>query len=133
MKALKIKLGNREYPITLTPMAKFKIDALLGGANIVDATIEETEQSLKNTCEILAIMIEQTELSRRYLKYDPADYPSAEEIEKIVLGTMTVGDLQKLKADIYDACVLGYGREIHSAEKEIDLVLQEIEQKKTGN
>ena len=132
MKAISITLGKNEYILALPAAAKFKIDKLCGGSSVVDMTNEDTEDALNITCSILAIMIEQTELCRRYMKYEPKEMVGAMEIMEIVQMTMSVGDIRKLKDKMYDALVLGFGREINDPDKEIDLVLQEIDQKKTA-
>jgi hypothetical protein len=132
MKAISITLGNNSYLLSLPAAAKFEIDKISGESSVVDLTQNDTEDALKITCRILAIMIEKTELCRRYMKYDARQIPTAEEIEEIVTMTMTVGDIRKLKDDMYEAVILGCGREIKDPDREVDLVLQELDQKKNS-
>lgn len=132
MKALKTKLGEKEIILALTAEAKFQIDELCGESSIVDATKEDTKEALETTIKATAILVEQAELARRYMGYTPTEIPTEDEIRKTVSLAMTAGDVRALKVDLYEAVLLGHNREIESKDKEVDLVLQELE-KKTKN
>lgn len=129
MKSIKITLGTGEYYLSLTASAKFEIDKLCGKADVTDIIGPDTPEAFDSMCRVLAIMIEQTELARRYMGYDKGDIPTPEEIQNFISMTMTVGDIREMKRDIYNAIILGYGREISDDAKEVDLVLQELEKK----
>lgn len=127
MKTIKINLAGRDYYLALTGSAKFDLDDLSGGESIIQLILPNTREALDLLCKATAILMEQGELARRYAGYDKSTYLPADAIKAL----LTPNDIALLKVDFAKAVLLGYGREIESPEKEVDLVLQELEKKTT--
>ena len=125
MKSIKINLAGRDYYLALTAEARFTLNDLCGEKSILELTQPDTRESADYLCKAVAVLTEQGELARRYMGYDKSNYLPAETINAI----LTPKDMLDLKADLAHAIMLGYGREIEAGEKEVDLVLQELEKK----
>lgn len=128
MKAIKITLAGRERHLVFTGEAMFRIQEKWGGSSaLLEAIQPNTREGLLNACDAAAILAEQGELARRYFGYDPAPMVDAEAIAQ----TTTPDGIETLKLAIPAALTLGYGREVAPENEEIDVVLLELNQKKT--
>lgn len=108
--------------------AMFELDELRGEQTIVDITQADDKASTEILFKAVQILSEQGELTRRRLGYDKGTFLT---VNDLWLMTQKL-DILNLKFATYQAVTLGYGRESEDDDKEIDLVLQELE-KKTGN
>jgi hypothetical protein len=127
MKAIEITLAGQKYYLAFTGEARYALNDLCGDQTILELSRPDTREALDYLCKAVSILIEQGELARRYMGYDKGAFLDSETIKAIV----TPSDIQTLKVDLAKAIVLGYGREVESDEKEVDLVLQELEKKTT--
>lgn len=128
MKAEQIALDGKDYFLIFNGSAKFAIDELCGDESIVTLTQPNTREAIEYLYKAVSILAEQGELVRRHFGYDRGDMLTVESIQLLTTPT----DNPELKLAVYQAITRGYGREIEDDEKEVDLVLQELE-KKTGN
>ena len=128
MKAKKINLCGQDYYLCMNATAMFELDELRGENDIVDITQANDKASIEILFKAAEILSEQGELTRRKLGYDNGKILTAEDLHTIAQPI----DILLLKESVYKAMSLGYGRESEDDDKEIDLVLQELE-KKTGN
>lgn len=128
MKAEKINLCGQDYYLCMNAAAMFELDELRGEQTIVDITQADDKASTEILFKAVQILSEQGELTRRRLGYDKGTFLT---VNDLWLMTQKL-DILNLKFATYQAVTLGYGRESEDDDKEIDLVLQELE-KKTGN
>lgn len=128
MKAEKINICGQDYYLLFNASAMFAIDELRGENNIVDITQANDKASIEILFKAVEILSEQGELTRRKLGYDKGAFLTVEDLRAIAQPV----DIMLLRLAIYHAIAMGYGRESEDDDKEIDLVLQELE-KKTGN
>lgn len=129
MKAVKIDLAGRTRHLAFTVEAMFQIQEIFGGpGELIDAIRENTRESFEAACKAAAILVEQGELVRRGLGYDPEPITDAGTIA----STMAPSEIVALKMAIPAAISLGYGREVEPENDEVDLGLAELNsQKKT--
>ncbi len=127
MKAIEITLAGQKYYLAFTGEARYALNELCGDQSILELTQPDTREALDYLSKAVSLLVEQGELARRYMGYDKGAFLDPETIKAIV----TPKDIQSLKIDIAKAIILGYGREIEPDEKEVDLVLQELEKKTT--
>lgn len=128
MKTVKISLAGRECYLAFTGEAMFKIRDEYGGVSaLLEAVKPDTREGLATACKAAAILAEQGELARRHMGYDKAPIIDAETIE----ATVTPGDIAGLKTALPAAITLGFGRELKDENEEVDVVLLELNQKKT--
>jgi hypothetical protein len=125
MKAIEITLAGQKYYLAFTGEARYALNELCGDQSILELTRPDTRESLDYLCKAVSILIEQGELARRYMGYDKGSFLAPEAIKAM----LTPKDIHFLKIDLAKAIILGYGREIESDEKEVDLILQELEKK----
>lgn len=128
MKAIKITLAGRERHLVFTGEAMFRIQDEWGGSSaLLEAIQPNSREGFQTACRAAAILAEQGELARRYFGYDPEPMVDAEAIAQ----TTTPDEIETLKLAIPAALTLGYGREVAPENEEIDVVLLELNQKKT--
>jgi len=125
MKAEQITLNGKNYYLVFNGVAKFAIDELCGEQLIWDLILPGTSEAHSYLCKAVSILAEQGELVRRYYGYDHGEMLAAEE----ALLFIKPDDISSLKLALNKAIARGYGREIEDDEKEVDLVLQEIQKK----
>jgi hypothetical protein len=125
MKAIKINLAGNEYYLYFNANAMFALDEI--AESFIKETMPNTKEAFTLLCKGIFILIEQGELTRRYFGHDAREYPSAEQIESMI----TPAEIPSIKKDLANAIALGFGQEIVDKEQEVDLVLQQINQKKT--
>jgi hypothetical protein len=125
MKAIKTIIGGEEYYLYFNASAMFALDDI--AESFIKDTMPNTREAYELLCKGIHILIEQGELARRYYGHTPKELPSAEQIEKMLAPK----DIPVIKKDMANAIALGFGQEIQDKEKEVDLVLQELNQKKT--
>lgn len=128
MKAIKISLAGRESYLAFTGEAMFRIrDDFGGAAAVLEAIKPDTREGLAAACRVAAILAEQGELARRHMGHDPRPIVDAEAIE----ATVTPAEITAIKTAIPAALALGFGRELADENEEVDVVLLELNQKKT--
>jgi len=129
MKAVKVKILGKEHYLAMNGEAMFTIQDEFGGAAaLLEKIAPDTRESFIALCRAAAILAEQGELARRYLGYEPGEILKAEKLIRLIQPP----EILSLKQDIPRALTLGYGSEIDKkSKKEIDLVLLELNQKKT--
>lgn len=126
MKAVQVKLGDREYSLVYNGYAMFELEELCGGAS---ALFEELDkggiEGFRLLCRAFALLSRQGELCRRRLGYTPSDAADADALEELIMPL----DIPRVKQAVYAAVLSGYGREVEP-EEDTDLVLAELAQKK---
>lgn len=128
MKSIKITLAGRERYLTFTGEAMFRIrDEYKSTTELLELMKKDTREGFMTACTAAAILAEQGELARRHFGYDPTPMIDAETIAQ----TITPSEIAALKLAIPAAFTLGYGREVAPENEEIDVVLLELNQKKT--
>lgn len=128
MKAVKIMLAGKERFLAFTAEAMFDLQEKYGGiSEIMEKTGEDTREGFLVSCDVAAILSQQGELARRHLGYGPEAMIEAEDIAK----TTTPEKIMGLKLAIPAAISLGYGREVADENEEVDVILLELNQKKT--
>lgn len=125
MKAIKINLAGKDYYLLLNGAARYNLADLCGDKSITELIQPDTKESFDYLCKAIEILAEQGELARRYAGYDKSTCPTYDELHIII----TPYEQLTLRLDVTNAVFLGYGREIKDDEKEVDLVLQELEKK----
>ena len=72
MKAVKIKLADRECYLAFTGEAMFRIrDEYTSTAELLDVIKADTQEGYHTACAVAALLAEQGELARRHFGYDP--------------------------------------------------------------
>ena len=129
MKAVKLLFGGKTHYIAFTGMAMLAINDTFGGATELLEKIEpNTPEALTALSAAIAILAEQGELARRALNYTPERIFESKEFLSCAAPT----DIVKMKQAVPQAITLGFGREIVDEQEEVDLVLAELNQKKTN-
>ena len=126
MKALKTKIGNCEYFLIYNAEAFFSLQDVLGETNIFEALEAPGRVGYDNLVKVAATLAEEGELTRRYYGYDKNEIPT----EDFIRYSTGVLELPALRRDVQYSIFLGLEQKIDDPDKEIDLVLQEIEKKK---
>lgn len=128
MKTVKITLAGRERHLAFTGGAMFDLQEKYEGiSELMDAVGTETREGFLAACDVAATLANHGELARRHYGYDPEPMLTAEA----VADTTTPEEIVALKLAIPAAISLGYGREVKDDNEEIDIVLLELNQKKT--
>ena len=129
MKAVKITVANAEYYLMFDGEAMFTIRDEYGGAKLLLETMEQdTREGFLAACNAAAILAERGELIRRRLGYAPGNIPERDDFALYIKPV----EIVKVKNAVIGAITLGYGREVEApGGDEVDLVLEEINQKKT--
>lgn len=127
MKTVKTIIGGKEFYLLYNAEAFFVSKDKFGDENIFNILETAGRDGFINLAKIAAILAEQGELTRRYYGYDKSEIPTEDYI-RFSTGFL---DMAQLRHDVQNAIILGINREIDEPEKEVDLVLQELE-KKTG-
>lgn len=128
MKTVKITLAGRERHLAFTGGAMFDLQEKYEGiSELMDAVGTETREGFLAACDVAATLANHGELARRHYGYDSEPMLTAEA----VADTTTPEEIVALKLAIPAAISLGYGREVKDDNEEIDIVLLELNQKKT--
>lgn len=125
MKTVKTVIGDKDFYLLYNAEAFFTLGDEFGDENIFDALAKTNRDGFAKTIKIAAVLAEQGELARRYYGYDKSEIPT----EDYIKFSTSVLDIPELKRDIQDAIILGLKQEIENPQKEVDLVLQELEKK----
>lgn len=127
MKAVKITLAGQEYYLVFNGAALFAFEDAFGGSNAyLEKAATGDRTGFETVCQGAALLAEQGELARRAMGYDKGPIPDKE----LFLTCSTPADLLTLRQATLHAIVAGYGRQVEG-EKDTDLGLIELEQKKT--
>ena len=128
MKAVKLTLAGKMHYLTYNGEAMFAVQDEFGGAEELLKALEPNDrESFSALCRAAAILAEQGELARRDLGYEPQTIVNADELQRMAMPA----DILAMKQAIPQAMTLGFGREVESENDEVDLVLAELDQKKT--
>lgn len=128
MKAVKIKIAGKDRYLAFTAEAMFDLEERYGSiSDLMDKTGENTREGFLAACDVVTTLAQQGELARRHFGYDPEAMIEVEDVVK----TTTPEEIVALKLAIPAAIHLGYGREVQDENEEIDVVLLELNQKKT--
>jgi len=130
MKAIIYKIGNKTLYLAYNGEAMFAIEELHGGIKELPEKLNNKDrESFKSTCEVAALLAEQGELVRRYYGHEPQDIIAADDLRSIIQPSQ----IAEMTDAIFRSIALGYGSEIdRGKDDEIDLVLMELNQKKTN-
>jgi len=128
MKAVKVTIGEKEHLLALTGEAMFEIEEKHGSLSELFNKIEiEGRESFQIICETVELLATHAELARRYLGHDPRDTIKAETIRALSQPKDTLN----LVDAISRAITRGFGRDVESEQGDIDIVLAELNEKKT--
>lgn len=129
MKTVEFEFNNQTYHLCMNGAALFDCFDKFGAENeIMDCIKEKTAKSFENVCWLLAKLSEQGELVRRYEGFDKSEMLSIGECF-IFLDPLGVIEAKNV---IRKVLVLGFSRTEEPEEKEVDIGLAELNQKKTG-
>jgi hypothetical protein len=109
----------------MTAEAMLDINDLSGEESLLKLIQPDTRESKKILCQAVAILMEQAELARRHMGYDKGSFLSAEAIGAMASPV----DIPMLKIAVADVILQGYGKSTKTPEREVDLVLQELQKK----
>lgn len=127
MKSVTVTLAGQEFHLVFNGAAMFVFEDAFGGSSAYFQQCGSAgREGFGAVCRAAAILAEQGELVRRALGYDGGQIPDA-EFFLTCTGPM---DMITLRRAVSTAILAGYGREVESGE-DIDIGLQELEQKKT--
>lgn len=126
MKFTKWTFDGKDYYLSYNVMAVHQIYDL--GIEDLSAAISDLgAKAFEQVCRAAEIMIQQGELIRRYLGYDPGNVTTAENL----MLMLTTGEDISLRGAMMAAVLDGLKSETDERQ-EVDLGLLEL-QKKTGN
>ncbi len=129
MKGVTWEYEGAQYRLALTAGALFDIYDAFGVTNNILSLIESTDKKAwENTCEMLEILSRYGEMQRRYLGEDALPYLKAEDI----LSKAAPTDVKRLKDAVRAAAAAGFSRSFEGTTQTVDLVLQQLDEKKTG-
>lgn len=127
MNYIEHNFNGRTSRLSLTAGALYEIYDKYGYTDsIIDALKldENSAESWNNTCWLYALLASQGELQRRSLGYDAEPMLAMEAVRRFA----SPADVPGIKAALQAAIHLGFTRTVEpSEEKEVDLVLQELE------
>ncbi len=126
MKAVKINFAGKDFYMAMTAEAMFDLRDLSGDKTILKLIQPATKEARTYLFKAVSILTEAAELARRYMGYDKCLHHLT---EKAIEAMATPDDILNMKVAVAEAIALGYNREINDPEKEVDLVLQELEKK----
>lgn len=126
MKFTKWTFDGKDYYLSYNVMAVHQIYDL-GIEDLSAAISDRGAKSFEQVCRAAEIMIQQGELIRRYLGYDPGNVVAAENL----MLMLTTGEDLSLRGAMMGAVLDGLKSETDERH-EVDLGLLEL-QKKTGN
>ena len=127
MKTIEYEFDGKTYYLCMNGKALFDCYEKFGTeVDITDNIKDMTPKSFENICWLLSKLSEQGELVRRYEGFDKGEMLGFGEsfLHLDPLGIV------KAREAIYKALALGFTRTVESEEKEIDVGLEELEQKK---
>lgn len=128
MKAVQITILGKPRLLAFTGEAMFQIRDQFGGVKeLLEVVGPDTRESFSALCAASAILLEQAELARRNMGYEPEPIVGAD----MLMSTLAPSELVSLKTALPCAIELGYGREVNPENNEVDLSLAELNQKKT--
>lgn len=126
MKFTKWTFDGKDYYLSYNVMAVHQIYDL-GIEDLSAAISDRGAKAFEQVCRAAEIMIQQGELIRRYLGYDPGNVIAAEDL----MLMLTTGEDISLRGAMMAAVLDGLKSETDERQ-EVDLGLLEL-QKKTGN
>lgn len=126
MKAIKMNFAGKDFYMAMSAGAMFDLRDLSGEKTILELIQPTSKEARTYLFKAVSILTEAAELARRFMGYDKCLYHLTEDA---IEAMATPDDILKLKVAVAEAIALGYNREINDPEKEIDLVLQELEKK----
>jgi hypothetical protein len=128
MKCVKVTISGLELHLLFNGAAMFEIEEQFGSASeLLNIIKEDTKEAFAALCDAVFILAEQGELARRYAGYEAGEIPTKEKLGRVAMPN----DILDFKIAVPQAITLGYGREIEPENGEVDLVLAELNQKKT--
>lgn len=123
MRTTEVELFGAKYALCLNAAAMFEIEDQIG-TDAIEKAGKTSSEGLDALSMMAAIMMEQGELVRRYMGYDPGKILSATAIRLM----LTPADVLVLREKVIRAYLRGFGREIDQ-DDEIDLGLTELQKK----
>ena len=127
LKTVKFELNGPPFFLCFNGAAFFALQEKFGEGFNIGTLLAESNGKYDTLCELLSLLSEQGELTRRYLGYAPADIPTPE----FFAVTLSPLDALRAKKAVLDAFRLGFARDVKDAQG-IDLYELEY-QKKTGS
>lgn len=128
MKGVAFEYEGSKFRLALTAGALFDIYDELGfNSNILSFIDPPDADGWRNSCKMIEILSRYGEAQRKYLRQK--SLPSLDA--SYILATAAPTDVRVIKDAIRAACSVGFRRDIEEPTMEVDLVLQELEEKKT--
>ena len=128
-RCIKYIFCSRELWLMYNGAAMFALRELHDNVKgLFDAIGSDTPEGTDALVTAFRILAENGNAARKYIGYDTAELPTADEIAAL----STVHDLSRMRNAVASAVVAGLGQEITSEnkEEEIDLGLEELNAKK---
>lgn len=128
MKAVTVTIGEKEILLAFTGEAMFELeDRHESISKLFDKIEIAGRESFHIICETVALLAEHAELARRHLGYEPQDIIKPEKIRALTQPM----DAANLVDAIARAITRGFGKDIERETGDIDIVLSELNEKKT--
>jgi len=128
MKAVTTNIGGNNHLLALTAEAMFEIEEKHGSvSNLFEKLEVEGKESFLIISETVELLAEHAELARRHLGHSPKDTIKAETVRALTQPK----DTPNLVDAIARAITRGFGKDIERDEADVDIVLSELEEKKT--
>lgn len=125
MKTVKFELNGQPFFLCFNGAAFFALQEKFGEGFNIGTLLAETNGKYDTLCELLSLLSEQGELTRRYLGYAPADIPAPE----FFAVTLSPLDALRAKKEVLDALRLGFARDVKDTQG-IDLYELEYQKKR---
>jgi len=127
-KMVKIELGGREVFLNYSMEVMFQVIEKYGAVkNALEKLEEDTREGFAVTKHLALLMAHDGELVRRTAGYDHSPFLAEED----VCVHMTPHEFSLFRESVVKAIAAGYGRETKSENEEVDVGLQQLQQKKT--
>jgi hypothetical protein len=128
MKGVNFDYNGKIYRLSLTAGALFDIYDIFGSeTDILEHITPQTAKGWNNACRMLEILSRWGELQRRHMGDDMLPYLKS----GTVLIEASPTDVRRIKDAIRAACAVGFSRSFEEGTHEVDLVLQQLDEKKT--
>ena len=124
MKEITINIAGTDFYLFYNGAAMYELRDKLGTENVFDAIKHNNHESFGALCDVLAVLIEQGELFRRWHGYDKGKILTSSTLRVLIRPV----DIPAIHLAIRDAIMEGMRNETPEDE-DIDLGLQELEAK----
>lgn len=128
MKGIYFDFEGRQHRLALTAGALLEIyDAYPEAEGVVSPIEGNSPEAWAASCRMMEILSRYGEAQRKYLGEDALPPIRAAEL----LAKAAPADAVTIKAAIHEAIYVGFERSTEDPRREVDLILEQLEQKKT--